>query len=128
MAWDLRVGAGLLWFIGLSFGGPAVWCAVRVASGQDLPMTMGFRAFDGPFAARFDDARMAALLLAFAAVCLADIVAGVLLWRHSMVGAWLALATLPLGAVFWYGFALPIPPMAALVRSLLIWKGWDQLR
>lgn len=127
MAWDLRVAAGLLWLIGLGFGLPAAWCAVRLAAGQDLPPMLGFRAFDGPFT-RFGPDRMSALLWAFAAVCLVDVVAGVLLWRQSVVGAWLALATLPLGAVFWYGFALPIPPMAALVRSLLIWKGWDHLR
>ena len=127
MAWDLRIGAGLLWFIGLGFGLPAIWCAVRVAAGQDLPMMFGFRAFDGPFV-RLGDAWLATLLLAFAAVCLVDVVAGVLLWRQSAAGAWLAVATLPLGAVFWYGFALPIPPMAALIRSLLIWSGWDRLR
>ena len=36
----------------------------------------------------------------------------------------LALALLPLGGVFWWGFALPIPPLLALVWTLLILRNW----
>jgi hypothetical protein len=34
---------------------------------------------------------------------------------------------LPLGAVYWWGFALPIPPVLALVRTALIVAAWHDL-
>ena len=49
--------------------------------------------------------------VAFLLVCILEAVAGFLLWRGSMAGAVLALVLLPLGGVFWWGFALPIPPI-----------------
>jgi hypothetical protein len=42
------------------------------------------------------------------------------LWRGRRRGAVLALGLVPVGAVFWWGFALPYPPMAALARTVLI--------
>jgi hypothetical protein len=38
------------------------------------------------------------------------------------------MALLPLGAIFWWGFALPIPPIVAVVRTLLIALSWRSLR
>lgn len=35
---------------------------------------------------------------------------------------------LPFGAAYWWGFALPIPPIFALVRTALIIAGWQALR
>ncbi len=40
----------------------------------------------------------------------------------------LALAVLPLGGLFWWGFALPIPPVFAFVWTLLILASWQVLR
>jgi hypothetical protein len=68
------------------------------------------------------------LLAAFLLVCLLEAVAGFLLWRGSMAGAVLALVLLPLGRVFWWGFALPIPPIFALVWTILIFLSWQALR
>ena len=57
-----------------------------------------------------------------------EAVAGFLLWRGSMAGAVLALVLLPVGGVFWWGFALPIPPIFALVWTVLILLSWQALR
>jgi hypothetical protein len=57
-----------------------------------------------------------------------EAIAGFLLWRGSMSGAVLALVLLPVGGVFWWGFALPIPPIVALVRTVLILLSWQALR
>ncbi len=43
-------------------------------------------------------------------------------------GAWMALALVPIGAVFWWGFALPIPPLVAVVRTILLVVYWRSLR
>jgi hypothetical protein len=55
-------------------------------------------------------------------------VAGRLLWGDQKAGAILALALLRVGAVFWWGFALPIPPTLAVVRTLLILLIWRSLK
>jgi len=39
----------------------------------------------------------------------------------------LALGALPVGAVFWWGFALPIPPILAIVYTILIVMNWQNL-
>jgi hypothetical protein len=36
----------------------------------------------------------------------------------------LAVATIPREALFWYGFALPIPPLLALIRVVLVIAAW----
>ena len=42
-------------------------------------------------------------------------------------GAILALAILPLGAIYWWGFALPFRPVFAAARTVLIILGWERL-
>ncbi len=39
----------------------------------------------------------------------------------------LALFLVPLGAVYWWGFALPYPPVLALIRTVLIVSTWRAL-
>ncbi|HZN71907.1 MAG TPA: hypothetical protein VFC00_09545 [Micromonosporaceae bacterium] len=39
----------------------------------------------------------------------------------------LALALLPFGAVFWWGFALPFGPVLAVARTILILISWRSL-
>jgi hypothetical protein len=67
------------------------------------------------------------LLVTFLLVCILEAVAGVLLWGGHKSGAVLALVLLPVGGVFWWGFALPIPPIFALVWTILIFVNWQAL-
>jgi hypothetical protein len=67
---------------------------------------------------------LAAVLL----VCILEAVAGFLLWSGYKSGAVLALVLLPVGGIFWWGFALPIPPIFALVWTILILLSWQALR
>ncbi len=59
-------------------------------------------------------------MLAFVAVCLAEVVLAVLLWTDHTAGLWLALALLPFEIVFWIGFALPFAPPFGIVRTVLV--------
>ncbi|HYQ84210.1 MAG TPA: hypothetical protein VEP28_09455, partial [Rubrobacter sp.] len=96
--------------------------------GRGIPTIFGFPAYGrGPFE-RLGITTTVPLLSAFLLVCVLECVAGWLLWNASTTGAVLALALLPLGAVFWWGFALPIPPMFAVVRTLLLALSWRSLR
>ncbi len=42
-------------------------------------------------------------------------------------GATLALVLLAPGAVFWWGFDLPYPPVITVARTILIFLGWSSL-
>lgn len=96
--------------------------------GGDIPMLFGFPAYGrGPFEG-VGLPTTVPLLVAFLLVCLLEAVAGVLLWGGYKSGAVLALVLLPLGGVFWWGFALPIPPILALVWTALILLNWQALR
>jgi hypothetical protein len=68
------------------------------------------------------------LIGGFLLVCIAEGVAGWLLWSAHKSGAVLALALLPFGAAFWWGLSLPLGPLLALVRTLLILAVWNRLR
>jgi len=124
----IRVAAILHWFIALGLG---VFCfpAIRnLLIGHDIPIAMGFPAYGrGPFE-RVGIPTTVPLLVAFLLVCILEAVTGALLWGGHKSGAVLALALLPVGAAFWWGFALPIPPIFALVWTILILMNWQAFR
>lgn len=124
----LRVASFLHWFVAVGFG---VFCfpAIRnLMMGGDIPIVMGFPAYGrGPFE-RVGIPTTVPLLAGFLLVCVLEGVAGFLLWQGSMSGAILALLLLPAGAFFWWGFSLPIPPILALVWTVLIILNWQALQ
>lgn len=67
------------------------------------------------------------LLVLFLLVCVADLIAGWLLWHHRRAGAVLALALLPPEFAFWIGFDLPAGPVLGLARTALVLLGWRSL-
>lgn len=123
----IRAAAVLCWINAIGFGVFTIPAIARVWAGRDIPMVMGFPAYGrGPF----EDHGLKStvpLLAGFLLVCVLEGVAGWLLWGGNRSGAILAITLLPLGAVYWWGFALPIPPMFALVRTILIVAGWQGL-
>jgi hypothetical protein len=124
----LRVAAILHWFIAVGFGVFCVPAIRNLLSGRDIPIVMSFPAYGrGPFE-RIGIPTTIPLLAAFLLVCILEAVAGFLLWRGSTAGAVLSLVLLPLGGVCWWGFALPIPPIVALVWTILILLNWQALR
>lgn len=90
-------------------------------------MIMGFRAFGGPFE-RLGTNAMVTLLVLELIVCLVECVAGWLLWHGDKLGGMLAIGLLPVSAVLWWGFALPFPPIFALIRTVLIALNWKALQ
>jgi hypothetical protein len=124
----IRVAAILHWVIAVGLG---VFCVPAIRNlliGRDIPMVMGLPAYGrGPFE-RVGIPTTVPLLAAFLLVCILEAVAGVLLWGGHKSGAVLALLLVPVGGVFWWGFALPIPPISALVWTILILLNWQALR
>lgn len=68
------------------------------------------------------------LLVGYLLVCFLEVIAGWFVWRGSKAGAILAIALLPFGAIYWCGFALPIGPVFAVVRPVLIVSSWSELK
>lgn len=128
VAWQIRVAAVLAWIVAVGFG---VFCIPAIANlvrGREIPMVMGFPAYGrGPFE-RHGIPTTAPLVAGFLLVCILEAVAGWLLWDAHRVGGILALGVLPIGAVYWWGFALPFPPIFALVRTVLILVSWRSLK
>lgn len=124
----LRVAAILHWVTGLGFGIPAVLGIRNLAAGRGILYFMGFPTYGkGPFE-RIGIESTVPLLSVFLLICLLGCFAGWLLWSGARAGAILSLVLLPLGAIFWWGFALPIPPIGAVVWTALILLNWQQLR
>jgi hypothetical protein len=121
---SVRIAAVLLVVNGLGFGVCCLPGIRNLLSGRSIPTIFGFPAYgEGPFE-RIGIPTTVPLLAAFLLVCVLEVVAGWLVWRGSLRGALLSLALLPPGAVFWWGFALPIPPVFAAVRTVLIVLNW----
>ena len=124
----LRGAAGCLWLGGVGFGvfvPLAIW---SVSTGRGVPEAFGYPTYGG---GPFEDVGIPTstpLLLAFLLACCLEVVAGRLLWDGRRSGAVLALVLLPVGAVFWWGFALPAGPVLAVARTGLIGYGRRALR
>ena len=115
-----RAAAVCSFVLGLGFGIPGAYGAWYYAHQGQVWTFLSFPTYgDGPFE-RWGVQTSTALLLGFVAVCAAEVVIGVLLWRNATIGPWLALALLPVEMVFWIGFALPFGPLLGLVRTALV--------
>lgn len=125
---SLRLAAILLWFSSLGLGIPCLLCIRNLLAGRGIPYVMGFPAYGGGPFERHGIRTTVWLVSAFLLVCVLEFVAGWLLWGGHRSGAILALALLPFGALFWWGFALPIPPITALARTILILLSWRSLK
>ncbi|MGH8958325.1 MAG: hypothetical protein ACRDVK_06590 [Acidimicrobiia bacterium] len=123
-----RWAAIVIWIYAAGFGIPAVPIGWYLLAKGRLPMVFGlFPAYGGPWSDRMAQSTFATLLAAFLLVTVLAAFSGWLLWTGSKLGAVLALALLPLEAVFWFGFALPIPPILAVARTVLIAGAWRSL-
>lgn len=115
-----RAAAACSLVLGLGFGLPGAYGAWYYARHGEVWTFLGFPTYgDGPFE-RWGLPTSLALLLGFVAVCAAEVVVGVLLWRDTATAPWLALALLPVELVFWIGFALPFGPLLGLARTALV--------
>ena len=81
----------------------------------------------GPFYLQLPHSQFVLLLAASFGLGVAQVWAGWLLWNGDRSGALLQFGLLPIEAIFWYGFALPIPPVLAAARVVLVALAWSSL-
>ena len=103
--------------------------AIFLTENGRLPSLWGlFDLYAGPWSSESADDRVVTLLVAYAGVVLvAGLGSGRPLWRMRRAGAVLNLALLPVEAVFWVGFALPIPWVFGIARAALVVAAWPEL-
>ncbi len=122
-----RAAAIVTWAYAAGFGGCALPAAVYLKSHGRLPSFFGlFDMFAGPWFERLPRERFLQLLLLFPVVTGAAAASGVGLWKGRQRGGAMNLAVLGVEAVFWAGFALPIPVAVGTARVALValsWKG-----
>ena len=125
----VRASAVLLWIVAAGFGLPAPLVTRHLLERQELPMFFDlFHMYGGGLFARFSPETFAILLALFTGLCVVEAIAGWMLWNGAQAGGVLVLALLPFEIAFWAGFAVPFPPLIALVRLGLLAAGWGSLR
>ena len=124
-----QFAAVLTWAYAAGFGLPVAYVANHLVRTGELPTFFGlFPMYGGPWSDRFGTRAFVTLLFLFLDVTVAAAWAGWLVWQGSHTGAVLSLALLPVEAVFWIGFALPIPWAIGIARAVLLvlsWKSFD---
>jgi hypothetical protein len=125
---NARIASVVTWVYAAGFGLATIPVAAFLLRRGRLRVFLGlFESYGGPWSARVSHATFVVLLMTFLAVNLVAALAAWLLWGGSKAGALIAVALLPVEAVFWVGFALPIPWLLGVARVVLIALAWRSL-
>lgn len=125
---SLKASAAVMWVGALGIGVTATLVASYLLREHVLPVFMGIRLFGGGMVERWRPEAFVVLLGLFTATCALQLFAGWLVWDGQRFGAILVLALLPIEVIFWIAFALPFPPLFAVIRLALLAVGWSALR
>jgi hypothetical protein len=117
----MRIAAGLISVVlGLGFGLPCIFGIRHLARTGEVWTFLGFPTYgSGPFE-RIGIPTCTPLLAGFLAVCLAELVVGIMIWSDAPGAKVIVLALLPVEFAFWMGFALPLGPPLAIARTILV--------
>ncbi|MCO6451671.1 MAG: hypothetical protein J5I90_12880 [Caldilineales bacterium] len=122
---SLRVAAAISWLFAFGLGIPCLMAIRNLAIGRGIPLVFGFPAYGGGAFERHGLPTTVLLLVGFLLISILELIAGYLLWGGYRSGAILAIVLLVPGAVYWWGFDLPFPPIAAVIQTILIILGWS---
>ena len=123
-----HVYAVLTWIYAAGFGLTAAPVAVYLLRRGTLPEFFDlFPMYGGPWSSRMGDRTFAVLLITFLVVTLVAAWAAWLVWNGSKAGAVLSLVLLPIEAIFWIGFALPIAWVVGVARAAVLVLSWKSL-
>ena len=126
--WCLRVAGASGIVDGLGFGGFTIPAMVSVSRERGILYTFGNPTYgNGPFE-RIGVPTSVPLLAAFLAVCLVQVVGGVLLLWPCRSGIAVSIVGVLLCAPFWWGFDLPLAWLNAAVLLALLVLAWGTRR
>jgi hypothetical protein len=124
-----RIASVLTCIYAACFGVPAVPVSIWVAHNDTLPTFENFfPMYGGPWWSLFQSGTFTVVLFEFLTLTLVAASTAVPLWKGSKHAAAVNAAMLPVEAVFWYGFGLPIPWFIGLARATLIALAWRALK
>ena len=124
-----RAYAIVTWAYAAGFGIPTVPVAVYLVRHGKLPWFGGlFPMYGGPWSDQLEDSQFVGSLLGYVGLLVAVAGTAGRVRRGSRRAAVLSLGLLPVEAVFWLGFALPIPWIFGAARAALLAAAWRQLR
>jgi hypothetical protein len=106
--------------LGLGFGIPGLLGIRHLSRTGEIWTFLGFPTYGGGPFERIGVTTTVPLMAGFLAVCVAEVVVGILIWRDSPSATALSLALLPFELVFWVGFALPVGPVLGVARTVLV--------
>jgi hypothetical protein len=120
-----RIAAGLVGFVSLGFGIPAVLGALHYSRTGEVWRLWGFPTYGPGLFEKWGWPNSAGLMVAFSAVCALALGAALLLWSPgtALLGAIAALVLLLAQAVFWVGYQLPFGPPFGIAAAALIVLG-----
>ena len=108
---------------------PAVPVSVYLLRRGSLPWFGDlFPMYGGPWSGRLRDGQFVGLLLGYLGLMAIVSLAAGQVRRGSRRGAVVSAGLLPVEAVFWLGFALPIPWVLGAARVALLAAAWRRLR
>ena len=117
----MRIAAGALSvLLGMGFGLPCLFGIVHLRRTGEVWTFMGFPTYGGGPFERVGLQTSTTLLVGYLAVCLAEVIVGVMIWSDAPDARWLALGLLPFELAFWIGFALPFGPPLGIARTVLV--------
>ena len=124
-----RAYAVVTWVYAAGFGLPAVPVAVYLLRHGSLPWFGNlFPMYGGPWSGRLRDGQFVSVLLSFLGLMVMVAWAAERVRHGSRRGAVVSAGLLPIEAVFWLGFALPIPWVLGAGRVALLIAAWRRLR
>ena len=106
--------------LGLGFGVPGAFGVSHFARTREVWTFMGFPTYGGGPFERVGVNTSVPVLVSFLAVCLAEVVIGVMLVMGVPKATRLSHALLPVEFAYWIGFALPAGPPLGLLRTVLL--------
>lgn len=120
-----RIAAGLIAFVSLGFGIPAILGALHFARTGEVWRLWGFPTYGPGLFEKWGVPNSVALMVVFSATCALALGAAILLWAPgtAVVGAVAALVLLLAQAVFWVGYELPFGPPFGIAAAALIVLG-----
>lgn len=124
---SLRIAAVLAAISAFGLGIPCILAIRNLSAGRGIPFVFGFPAYGGGGFERHGLVTTIPLLIGFLMICILEGYAAWLLWGGYKTGAVLALILVIPGIIYWWGFDLPYPPVAALIRTVLIVLSWRVL-
>ena len=122
-----RAAAVLTWIYAAAFGLPAIPISAYLVAQGTCPRLWACSRRTAVRGRTRRTPNLLALLAAFLGVTILAAWSAWWLWRGRRSGAVVNLALLPIEAIFWLGFAVPIPWLFGIARAVLLAASWASL-